>query len=132
MILAYACILIAALLPYAWVTVSKASGQKYDNRDPRAWLERQDNGRARRGNNAQLNAFEAFPAFAASVFMAQFAHVDATHVGWLAVAFVAFRVLHGLFYLANNHRMRSLVWFGGFICVLALMGLAIAHIGGIA
>ena len=132
MILAYACVLIAALLPYIWVAVAKSAGQKYDNRDPRAWLARQDDGRARRGNNAQLNAFEAFPAFAAAVFMAQFAHVDARHVGWLAAAFVAFRVLHGLFYLANNHRVRSLVWFGGFICVMSLMGMAIAHIGAAA
>ena len=132
MILAYACVLIAALLPYIWVTVAKSGGRKYDNRDPRAWLATQDDGRVRRGNNAQLNAFEAFPAFAASVLMAQFAHVDARHVGWLAAAFVVFRVLHGLFYLANNHRVRSLVGFGGFICVMVLMGMAIAHIGAAA
>ena len=42
---AYWCILIAALLPYAWVTIAKASGQRYDNRDPRAWQAKQDNPR---------------------------------------------------------------------------------------
>ena len=34
---AYVCVLIAALLPYLWVAVSKASGERYDNRDPRRW-----------------------------------------------------------------------------------------------
>ena len=130
MTIAYACILVAALLPYLWVSIAKASGTRYDNRDPRAWLAKQDGGRARRGNNAQLNAFEAFPAFAASVLMAQLAQADVRHVTWLALAFVAFRILHGVFYLANNHKARSLAWFGGFATMLALMGLAIAKIAG--
>ena len=46
---AYWCVLIAALLPYAWVSVSKASGERYDNRDPRGWTARQTNPRVRRG-----------------------------------------------------------------------------------
>lgn len=118
---AYWCILIAALLPYAWVTVAKASGERYDNRDPRGWLARQDNPRALRGNAAQLNAFEAFPAFVAGVLMAQFAGVDPARIGLLAIAFVAFRVLHGLFYIVGQHRLRSLAWFAAFFCVIALM-----------
>lgn len=118
---AYWCILIAALLPYAWVTVAKASGQRYDNRDPRSWLSKQDNPRTARANGAQLNGFEAFPAFAAGVLMAQFAGVDPGRVGLLAIAFVALRVLHGVFYISGHHRVRSLVWFAGFFCVIALM-----------
>ena len=41
-----------------------------------------------------------------------------------ALAFVAFRILHGIFYLTAAHRMRSLVWLGGFACVVALMACA--------
>ena len=118
---AYWCILAAALLPYLWVMVAKSSGQRYDNRDPRSWLARQDNPRTLRANAAQLNAFEAFPAFAASVLMAQFAGVDPARITLLALVFVGLRVLHGVFYLAGIAALRSLVWAGGFGCVLALI-----------
>ena len=75
MAIAYWCILIAALLPYVWVFIAKR-GPRYDNRDPRGWLAKQDNPRAHRANSAQFNAFEAFAPFAAGVLMAQFAGVD--------------------------------------------------------
>lgn len=120
MTIAYWCILIAALLPYIWVAVAKA-GPRYDNRDPRGWMAKQDNPRAHRAYNAQLNSYETFAPFAAGVLMAQFAGVDPQRIGWLAMAFVVFRVLHGIFYIANVHAMRSLVWFGGFACVVALI-----------
>lgn len=121
MSIAYWCILIAAVLPYIWVSIAKASGKRYDNRDPRGWLAHQDNPRSQRANAAQLNAFEAFPAFAAAVLMAQFAQVDGQRIIWLAMAFVAFRILHGLFYITGTHYLRSLVWFGGLASVIALM-----------
>lgn len=104
MAIAYFCILVAALLPYHWVTISKASGQRYDNRDPRGWLAKQDNPRAHRANSAQLNSYEAFAPFAAAVLMAQFAGVDPQRVTWLAIAFVAFRIMHGVLYIANLAR----------------------------
>ena len=121
---AYWCVLIAALLPYVWVTIAKSGGQRYNNRDPRGWLAKQDDPRVARANGAQLNAFEAFPALAASVLMAQFAGVDPGRIGLFAMAFVAFRILHGVFYLSGHHYLRSLVWFAGFSCVIALMGQA--------
>lgn len=124
MALAYWCILIAALLPYLWVAIAKASGERYDNRNPRAWQARQDNPRSQRANAAQLNAFEAFAPFAASVLMAQAAGVDPTRIGLLAVAFVVLRVLHGLFYVLGIAALRSLVWAGGMAIVTWLMLLA--------
>lgn len=124
MTFAYLCILIAALLPYVWTVVAKTSAPKFDNRDPRGWLEKQQNPRVRRADAAQKNAFEAFPAFAASVLMAQLAGVDPQRIAWLAVGFIVFRILHGLFYVANNHKMRSLAWFAGFACVVALFVMA--------
>lgn len=128
MTIAYLCILIAALLPYLWVSISKASGERYDNRDPRGWLAKQDNPRAHRANSAQFNAFEAFAPFAAAVLMAQFAGVDTQRITWLAIAFVAFRIGHGLLYVANMPRLRSAVWAGGFVCMMALMVQAIAKV----
>lgn len=130
MSIAYWCILIAAALPYVWVSIAKASGKRYDNRDPRGWLARQNDPRSHRANAAQLNAFEAFPAFAASVLMAQFAQVDGQLIIWLAMAFVACRILHGIFYIADKHSLRSLVWFGGLACVITLMVLSALRIAG--
>ncbi len=121
MAIAYWCILIAAVLPYLWVAVAKAGGKRYDNRDPRGWLAKQDNPRVARANGAQLNAWEAFAPFAASVLMAQAAGVPAGDIGNLAVAFVVLRVLHGVFYVGNYHYPRSLAWAGGIGVVVALM-----------
>ena len=128
MALAYWCILIAALLPYLWVSIAKASGERYDNRNPRAWQARQDNPRSQRANAAQLNAFEAFAPFAASVLMAQAAGVDPARIGYLAVAFDALRELHGLFYVFGIAALRSLSWAGGIAIVTWLMLLAARHV----
>jgi len=130
MTIAYVCILIAALLPYIWVAIAKSGGPRYDNRDPRGWMAKQDNPRVHRASAAQFNAFEAFAPFAASVLMAQFAGVDVRHITWLAVAFVLLRVLHGVTYVANMHYLRSMMWLGAIVCVFALMVMAVLRIGG--
>lgn len=130
MSIAYWCILIAAALPYLWVSIAKGTGKRYNNRDPRGWMARQDDPRSQRANAAQLNAFEAFPAFAASVLMAQFAQVDGQRIIWLSMAFVACRILHGIFYIADKHALRSLVWFGGLASVIALMFSAALKVAG--
>lgn len=129
MAIPYLCILIAALLPYLWVTISKASGQRYDNRDPRGWLAKQENPRAHRANAAQLNAFEAFAPFAAGVLMAQTVGVNPQTISALSLVFIAARLVHGFFYVANFAVWRSLVWAIGFICIFALMGMAIWRVG---
>lgn len=130
MSIAYWCILISAALPYIWVSIAKANGKRYDNSDPRGWLTRQEDPRSHRASAAQLNAFEAFPAFAASVLMAQLSQVDGQRIIWLAMAFVVFRILHGILYIADMHALRSLVWFGGFASVIALMLSAALKVAG--
>lgn len=122
--LAYWCVLFAALLPYLWVSIAKASGQRYNNRDPRGWQARQDNPRSIRAYAAQLNAFEAFAPFAAGVVMAQLTGVVHARITALALVFVIARVLHGLLYLADKHSLRSLVWVVGYGCVIGLLGMA--------
>ena len=122
---AYWCVLIAALLPYVWVAVAKTSGERYDNRDPRGWMARQTNPRVHRANAAQLNGYEAFAPFAASVILAQLAGVAPDRIALLAMAFVILRVLHGLVFVTGlSHTLRSLVWFGALLCVLALFAQA--------
>lgn len=127
---AYWCVLIAALLPYVWVSVAKAGGKRYDNRDPRGWLARQDNPRSIRANAAQLNAFEAFAPFAVGVVMAQLAGVPGDRIAWIAVVFVVLRVLHGIAYITNQQGLRSLIWAGGLLSVLTLLVQAALKVGG--
>ena len=126
---AYWCVLIAALLPYVWVAIAKGAGERYNNREPRAWQARQDNPRSQRANAAQYNAFEAFAPFAAAVLMAHAAGVDPARIAQLAIAFVVLRVLHGVSYVIGIHMLRSAVWFGGFACVVWLMVQAASKIG---
>lgn len=121
---AYWCVLIAALLPYGWVALAKASAPRYDNRDPRGWIARQDHPRLKRAYNAHLNALEAFAPFAAGVVLAQLAGVAPERIAMLAIAFVALRVLHGLAYVADLAWLRSLAWFGAIGCVVALLAQA--------
>lgn len=124
MSIAYWCILVAAVLPYAWYSMARAFAGRIDNHDPRLGISQLAEGRARRANNAQYNAFEAFAPFAAAVLMAQLAGVDPSRVAQLSIAFVVFRVLHGAFYLANWQPARSLAFALGYACVLWLMVIA--------
>jgi uncharacterized MAPEG superfamily protein len=63
-----------------------------------------------------LNAFEAFPFFAAAVLAAMVVQADMGRVAMLSLAFVVARVLHGICYIADVAALRSLVWFGGVAC----------------
>ena len=130
MFIAYCCILIAAMLPYLWAVLAKSSAPGYNNKDPRGWVAKQESYRVKNAYAAHLNAFEAFPAFAAAVLMAQFAQVDPQRVAWLAIAFIACRILHGIFYISVQQALRSLSWLGGFICVATLMISALLKVGG--
>lgn len=125
---AYWCVLIAALLPYLWVSIAKASAPRYDNRDPRGWIEQQQAPRVKRAYNAHSNAFEAFAPFAAGVALAQLAEVAPERIAMLAVGFVALRVLHGFAYVADLAALRSLAWFGAMACVIALLAQAASSI----
>jgi len=118
MTVAYWCVFAAIFLPYMWVIIAK-SKPGYDNRAPRAQLEAAK-GFRQRANWAHLNAFEAFAPFAAAVIIAHQAHAAQSMVDILALAFLAFRIAHGAFYLMNWASLRSLVWSGGFVCVIGL------------
>jgi uncharacterized MAPEG superfamily protein len=126
MTLAEWCILVAIVLPYLWVGVAKFSrggAGRYDNRAPRDYLSRVQ-GRAARANWAQLNAWEALAPFIAAVLIAEKAGVAQGVVDGLAIGFIVARVLHALFYLADQAVLRSAAWSVGFGIVIALFVLA--------
>ncbi|HQR21579.1 MAG TPA: MAPEG family protein [Burkholderiaceae bacterium] len=124
MTIAFWCVLAAALLPYLGTLVAKASGERYNNRDPRAWLDRQT-GMSRRADNAQKNGFEAFPFFAAAVIVAYLTHAPPERVDILALIFIAARLVYFVCYLADWQAMRSLVWMMGFVACLTIFLLGV-------
>ena len=119
MTIAYWCVLAAAIMPYVFAGLAKSGGKPYNNQAPRKYLEGQEGWR-KRANWAQLNAFEAFPAFAAGVIIAHQLDAGQGTVNGLAVGFIACRIAYGFAYVLDWATLRSLVWTGGFACVVAL------------
>jgi uncharacterized MAPEG superfamily protein len=113
------CVFGAGLLPYLATTLAKAGGERYNNRDPREWLERQQ-GFRRRADNAQRNGFEAFPFFAAAVIVAQLVGAPQDRVDALALIFIVARVVYTICYVADWHWVRSIAWLIGWICTVTL------------
>lgn len=106
------------MLPYVWVILAKAA-PGFDNHAPRAFLENVSGWR-QRALWAQYNAFEALPIFIAAVLIAHQVGVPQARVDTLAVAFVGFRIAHGVAYLMDWATARSLVWAAAFACAVAL------------
>ena len=114
--LAYGCVLVAALLPILCAGIAKWGlfGKPrreggYDNHNPRAWLARQTDWRAR-ANAAQANSFEALPFFIGAVIIAHQLHAPQTRLDILAFLFVFTRLVYILMYLADMATARSLAW----------------------
>jgi uncharacterized MAPEG superfamily protein len=113
---AYWCVLIAVLLPYACTYLAKYHGfgkprskGGFDNVDPRAWLASQT-GFSARANAAQANTFEALPFFIGAVIIAHQLGAPQTRVDILAVIFVTLRVIYVAMYVAGLSTARSAIW----------------------
>lgn len=114
--LAHWCVLVAALLPIVCAGIAKwgsfrtpRSQGGYDNLDPRAWLARQTDWRAR-ANAAQANSFEALPFFIGAVVIAQQLGAQQGLLDILAFVFVVLRVVYILLYVGGQASARSAVW----------------------
>jgi uncharacterized MAPEG superfamily protein len=114
--LAYWCVLVAALLPIVcagiakWGTFGKpARAGGFDNSNPRAWLARQTDWRAR-ANAAQANSFEALPFFIGAVIIAHQLGTYQTRLDLLAFVYVVLRMVYIMLYVADLASVRSLVW----------------------
>ncbi len=114
--IAYWCVLIAALMPIACAGLAKggAMGKRrseggYDNHDPRAWLAKQTDWRAR-ANAAQANCFEALPFFIGAVVIAHQLGAVQVRLDILAFVFITLRVIYVAMYIAGLPSVRSGVW----------------------
>jgi uncharacterized MAPEG superfamily protein len=123
---AYWCVLLAVLLPYACAYVAKyrdfgkpRSEGGYDNTDPRSWLARQEGWRAR-ANAAQANSFEALPFFIGAVIIAHQLGAPQTRLDILALLFVTLRAIYIAMYVAGLPTVRSAIWALAFFANLAI------------
>lgn len=124
---AYWCVLIAALLPMvcAWLAKSGSFGKSgkdggFDNRNPRAWMARQTDWRAR-ANAAQANSFEALPFFIGAVIIAHLLGAGQTLLDMLAFVYVMLRIFYILMYVSDMPTARSAVWAAGFLVNIAIL-----------
>jgi uncharacterized MAPEG superfamily protein len=114
--LAYWCVLVVALLPIVCAGIAKwgmfgtpRHQGGYDNVDPRAWLARQTDWRAR-ANAAQANSFEAMPFFIGAVVIAHQLGAQQGRLDTLAGVFVVLRMVYVLLYVSGQATARSAVW----------------------
>jgi len=124
---AYWCVLVAALLPYACAYLAKSGGLGkprskggFDNHEPRAWLSGLTDWRAR-ANAAQANSFEALPFFIGAVLIAHQLQAPQTRVDILAVLFVTLRIIYIAMYVAGLPTMRSAMWAAAFLANLGIL-----------
>lgn len=124
MTIAFWCVLVAGFLPYFGTLTAKIGGERFDNSNPRDWLDAQS-GFRKRANAAQHNSFEAFPFFAAAVIIAHVAGAPQGRIDLFAVVFILARLFYIAFYVTDMATLRSLAWFVGLGSVVALF-LAVA------
>ena len=130
---AYWCVLIAVLLPYACAYLAKfkafgkpRSAGGYDNADPRGWLARQEGWKGR-ANAAQANSFEALPFFIGAVLIAHQVGAPQGRLDILALLFVTLRIIYIVMYVAGLPTTRSAIWALAFLANLGIFLSAAFH-----
>lgn len=125
--LAHWCLLAAAVLPLLCAYIAKwgrlrtpRSQGGYDNADPRAWLARQGDWRAR-ANAAQANSFEGLPFFIGAVLAAQQLGAPQARVDLLALLYVLLRLAYIASYVGGRATLRSAVWALAFAVNVAIL-----------
>lgn len=115
-------ILAACLLPYIFTLIAKIAGgyKAVDNQNPRDFLAK-TTGLAARANATQQNSFESLPLFIAAVLIAEYMVVAQVWIILFGTAYLIFRVLYGLCYLANLSSLRSIFWLLSMLCPISLL-----------
>lgn len=128
--IAYWCVLVAAILPIICAGIAKygmfGKSRKqggFDNHNPRAWLARQTDWRAR-ANAAQANTFEALPFFFAAVIIAHQLQARQTALDILAFLFIVLRMAYIMMYVADMAKTRTALW-----AIAVFINIAILFLG---
>lgn len=115
MLLTAVLLLIASQLPMVASGIAKAGSfraaeNRYDNHEPRLWLERQTDPRRRRANAAQANSFEALPFLFAAALFALILHAPTGLIDGLLIAWLVLRAVYLWCYITDRPTVRSLAW----------------------
>jgi uncharacterized MAPEG superfamily protein len=126
MLLTAVLLLIASQLPIVAAGIAKsgtlrAAENRYDNHEPRLWLERQTDPRRRRANAAQANSFEALPFLFAAALFALHAQAPLPLVNGLLIVWIALRAVYLWCYVNDKATLRSLVWSFALLVNIALL-----------
>lgn len=99
---------------------------RVDNRHPRV-QQSELRGTGARVVAAQQNAWESLVVYTVAVFIAHASGMDLRALDGVAVAFLALRTLHAVFYVADFAVTRSVVYALGMGCCVYIFILAATH-----
>lgn len=124
-------LLILCILPLSCAWIGGYYRQKQlgsvDNKEPRIQSQ-QLTGAGARAVAAQANSWEALAVFSAAVLAVVISGVDLQRIATLAMVFVALRIVYIAMYLANQDKLRSLIFLVGFgICMYLFYVALSAH-----
>lgn len=124
-------LLILCILPLSCAWIGGYYRQKQlgsvDNKEPRI-QSLQLTGAGARAVAAQANSWEALAVFSAAVLAVVISGIDLQRIATLAMVFVALRIVYIAMYLANQDKLRSLVFLVGFgICMYLFYVALSAH-----
>ena len=120
MTFAYACIVIAILMPIILAGISKkGSAIPINNNDPREHI-RHLKERAKYAYGAEQNCYESFPPFAIAIVVAHVMGGLQLTIDILAGLYIFSRLLYIAFYLQGKGTLRSITYMIGLFSTIAL------------
>jgi uncharacterized MAPEG superfamily protein len=125
------CLLVLCILPLSCAWIAGFHRQKQlgsvDNKEPRTQALKLT-GAGARAVAAQANSWEALAVFSAAVLAVSVSGRELASIATLALAFVALRVVYIAVYLANQDKLRSLIFLVGYgICMYIFYLALTAH-----
>ena len=101
------------------IAMKRSSSQGYDNRTPRQ-QQAMLTGWGARALAAHQNTFEALAIFTAALVASQLGSTppSTTMLTTLATVHTVARILYPIFYIADFHVLRSLIWGTSFVCAI--------------
>lgn len=122
-------LLVLCILPLTCAWIAGFHRQKQfgnvDNKEPRTQSLKLT-GAGSRAVAAQGNSWEALAVFSAAILAVFISGIDLQSIATLALAFVLLRVVYIALYLADQDKLRSLVFLGGFGICMYLFYLALS------
>ena len=120
MTFAYACIVIAIIMPIILAGISKKESEvTVNNNDPRDHIKHLKK-RAKYAYGAEQNCYESFPPFAIAVVVAHLMGGTQLTVDILAGLYIFSRLMYIVFYIQGKGMLRSVTYMVGLIATISL------------